>query len=148
VRQWLRKPPQVPMCMCKTRQRRSRNEYVSYFDVNVDTAWRAAQNPCTRCSPAKRYESVAINWRTGDHERVTGLKRNADIFWHVVERCVTRSAKRKRRVILIPDGPRFHKPEGSRKVRALLERHSEHLSIVYIPTYDPDSNPTELHWRH
>jgi transposase len=104
--------------------------------------------PAPGVSPAKRYESVAINWRTGSHERVSGLKRNADIFCHVVEKCVTRSAKRKRRVILITDGPRFHKPEGSKKVRALLERHGEHLSIVYIPAYDPDSNPTELHWRH
>lgn len=103
--------------------------------------------PAPGVSPAKRHESVAIDWRSGHVCKTRGPRRNADIFCEVVRQSADRSAARKRRAIIVTDGPKFHKPEGSKKVRLLLEHYGSHLQLEYIPKYDPDSNPTELFWR-
>ena len=97
-------------------------------------------------SPPKRYESVAIDWRNGCLLKIRGPKRNADIFCAVVEQCVGRSRHRKRRAIILCDGARFHKAHQSLKVRRMLQIHGDHLQLIYIPAYDPESNPTEMLW--
>ncbi len=97
--------------------------------------------------PPKRHEVAATDWRTGDIVRVRSEKRNAEAFCHMVEQCMVRSAKRKRRVIIVTDGARFHKPETSKRVAELLARYGRRLTLRYIPGYSPDCNPMEQLWN-
>ena len=57
-----------------------------------------------------------------------------------------RSAKRKRRVIMVTDGAGIHKPEKSKRVAELLQRYGQRLRIRYIPTYSPECMPMEKLW--
>ena len=98
-------------------------------------------------SPRKRHEVAAVDWRVGDIVRVQADKRNAQSFCDLVDACVKRSARRKRRVIMVVDNAGFHRPEKSKMVRALLERHGKHLQFRYLPGYSPDCNPMELFWN-
>ena len=95
----------------------------------------------------KRYEVAATDWRTGDIVRVRNDKRNAEAFCRMIEGCMTRSASRKRRVILVADGARFHRPEHSKRVAELLARYGQRLTIRYFPTYSPECSPMELLWN-
>jgi transposase len=97
--------------------------------------------------PPKRQEYGATDWRTGEIVRVRAKKRNAQAFCRLVEKCVQRSAKRKRRVIIVTDGARIHKPEKSKRVAELLQRHGCRLRLRYIPTYSPECMPMERLWN-
>ena len=57
--------------------------------------------------PPKRQEYGAVDWRTGDPSRFAAT-RNSEGFCRLVGKWMARSAARKRRVIMIMDGPRFH----------------------------------------
>src|SRR5262245_31758700 len=72
--------------------------------------------------PPKRQECAATDWRTGAIVRVRGAKRDAVTFGRLLEACLARSARRKRRVIMVTDRAKIHTQEGSRLVRALLQR--------------------------
>jgi transposase len=93
--------------------------------------------------PPKRHEGAATAWRTGDIVRVRGEGRNAAWFCRLVEACVARSARRKRRVVVVTDGAKIHTPEGSRRVRQLLARYGRRLRRRYLPKYEPKCMPME-----
>jgi len=95
----------------------------------------------------KRHEVAATDWRTGDIVRVRNDKRNAEGFGRMIEGCMARSASRKRRVIIVADGARFHRPEHSRRVAGLLAHHGRRLTLRYFPAYSPECNPMELLWN-
>jgi transposase len=97
--------------------------------------------------PPKRHECAAADWRTGTLINVRAKKRNAEAFCQLAKRCLIRSANRKRRVILITDGARFHKPERSRLVRALGQTYGRRLKLIYTPSYSPECMPMELFWN-
>jgi transposase len=97
--------------------------------------------------PPKRHECAATDWRTGEIVRVRSKNRDAKAFCRLVEKCMARSASRKRRVIIVTDGARFHTPEGSKRVRQLLERYGKRLKLQYLPGYSPDCMPMELLWE-
>ncbi len=97
--------------------------------------------------PPKRHECVATDWRTGDLVRVRGESRNAALFCRLLEACLERSARRKRRVIVVTDGPKIHTPEGSLRVRELLARYGGRLRLRYIPKYEPKCMPMEQLWN-
>ena len=97
--------------------------------------------------PPKRHECAATDWRTGDVIRRRTEKRNAEAFCRLAEKCLARSARRKRRVIMVVDGARIHKPEGSRQVAELLKRHGQRLKLRYVPGYSPECMPMELLWN-
>lgn len=98
-------------------------------------------------SPPKRQEYGAVDWRTGDLVQIRAEKRNSAGFCQLVEACLARSADRKRRVILVVDGAKFHRPEKSRLVRQLCERVGHRLKLVFIPKYSPECMPMELFWN-
>ena len=60
---------------------------------------------------------------------------------------MTRSAGRKRRVVIITDGAKFHTPAGSKRVRQLLEHYGRRLKLQYLPGYSPECMPMELFWN-
>ena len=97
--------------------------------------------------PPKRQEYAATNWRTGEIVRVRAKKRDAPAFCRLAEKCLQRSAKRKRRVILVIDGARIHKPEKSKRVAELLQHYGHRLKLRYIPAYSPDCMPMEKLWN-
>ena len=97
--------------------------------------------------PPKRHEVAATDWRTGHIVRVRSEKRSAAAFCQMVEQCMIRSANRKRRVIIVTDGARFHKPETSKRVAELLDRYGRRLTLRYFPAYSPECDPMELLWN-
>jgi transposase len=97
--------------------------------------------------PPKRHECAATDWRTGEIVRVRLEKRDAKAFCRMVEKCMARSAGRKRRVIIVTDGAKFHTPEGSEKVRQLLEHYGRRLKLHYLPGYSPECMPMEWLWE-
>jgi transposase len=97
--------------------------------------------------PPKRQEYGAVDWRTGDLIQIRAEKRNSEGFCRLVEKCMARSAARKRRVIMIVDGANFHRPEKARRVRQLCERYGRRLQLIYIPKYSPECMPMELFWN-
>jgi DDE superfamily endonuclease len=97
--------------------------------------------------PPKRQECAATDWRTGHIVRVRSANRDAATFGRLVEKCLKRSARRKRRVILVTDRAKIHTAEGSRRVAELVERSGRRVKLRYVPTYDPDSMPMELLWN-
>lgn len=96
--------------------------------------------------PPKRHECAATDWRTGEIVRVRSKKRNAAAFCRLVEKCLERSAARKRRVMIVTDGAGFHTPKGSKLVRQLLERYGRRLRLHYTPAYSPECMPMEQLW--
>ena len=97
--------------------------------------------------PPKRHECAATDWRTGDIVRIRAEKRNAAAFCRLVEKCIRRSARRKRRVIIVTDSARIHTPEGSKQVAELLKKYGRRLKLRYVPSYSPEYMPMELLWN-
>ncbi len=97
--------------------------------------------------PPKRHECAATDWRTGDIVRIRSKKRDAEAFCRLVEKCMARSAQRKRRVIIVTDGAKIHTPEGSKRVRQLLQRYGRRLRLRYTPGYSPEYMPMEWLWE-
>jgi hypothetical protein len=97
--------------------------------------------------PPKRHECAATDWRNGTIVRIRAEKRNAQAFCRLVEKCMARSTCRKRHVIMVVDGARIHKPEGSRRVADLLQRYGRRLKLRYVPGYSPECMPMELLWN-
>jgi hypothetical protein len=91
--------------------------------------------------PPKRHECAATDWRTGTIVRIRSEKRNAKAFCRLTEKCLTRSARRKRRVIIVVDRARIHTPAGSRLVAELLKTYGRRLRLRYAPSYSPECMP-------
>lgn len=97
--------------------------------------------------PPKRHEYGATDWRTGALVRVRAEQRDARAFCRLAEKCLQRSATRKRRVIVVTDGARIHRPEKSKRVAELLQRYGRRLRLRYIPQYSPECMPMEKLWN-
>ena len=87
--------------------------------------------------PPKRQECAATDWRTGTIVRVRAEKRDAEAFCRLVAKCLARSALRKRRVLIVTDSARIHRPETSKRVAELCQRYGRRLRLWYIPKYSP-----------
>src|ERR1700739_4919669 len=79
--------------------------------------------------PPKRHECAATDWRTGDIVRIRVQRRDAAGFCRLVEKCLMRSARRKRRVIIVTDRVRIHTSEGSRQVAELFKPYRSRLKL-------------------
>jgi hypothetical protein len=64
--------------------------------------------------PPKRHEYGAVDWRTSDLVQMRAANRDSEGFCRLVEKCMARSAARKRKVVMIVDGATFHRPEKPR----------------------------------
>jgi transposase len=88
----------------------------------------------------------AFDWRDGFLSIGYGLHRSADVFCLQLDHLVERSSARGRNVLVLLDNLGIHTKEGSKLLRATLERHGEKLRLVYTPPYDPEANPSERLW--
>ena len=113
----------------------------------MDAAWTTTENPCPRRAPAQASECAATDWCTGVIVRIRAEKRNAEAFCRLIEKCMARSAHRKRRVIMVVDSARIHTPKGSRLVAKLLKKYGKRLRLRYLPSYSPECMPMEIFWN-
>ena len=97
--------------------------------------------------PPQCHEWAATDWRTGERVRIRSEKRNAAAFCRLMEKCLRRSARCKRRVVIVSDGARIHTPEGSRPVAEFVKRSKRRLKLCYVPSYSPECMPMELLWN-
>jgi transposase len=89
---------------------------------------------------------LAADWRDGWGSVGYSPRRTADVFCLQLDSLVERSQARGRAAMVILDGAKIHRPEGSKLVRQTLAKHGDRLRLVYTPAYDPESNPTERAW--
>jgi hypothetical protein len=55
--------------------------------------------------------------------------RESDSDCRLIEKCLRRSARRKRRVSIVTDAATLHTPEGSRQVAELVKRSKRRLKL-------------------
>jgi hypothetical protein len=79
--------------------------------------------------PPKRQECAATDGRTGHLVRGRSEHRAAAPCCRLVEKCLQRTARRKRRVILVTGRAKVHTGEGSRRVAELGERSGRRLQL-------------------
>ena len=87
--------------------------------------------------PPKRQEYAATDWRTGTVVRARAEKRDAEVFGRLVEKCLTRSARRNRRVIRVTDSARIYRPETSKRVAELCQRSGASCACGTFPSTRP-----------
>lgn len=95
----------------------------------------------------KRYMAGSVSWRTGEIVETLGSKRNAALFVAHLDD-LRRRFRRHKVIHVICDNARFHTPEGSKLVRAYLEKWGHRIKLHYLPAYSPKDNPTERVWWH
>ena len=98
----------------------------------------------------KRYLAGSLNWRTGKLILTEGRPnqgRNADLFLaHLDE--LRRRLRRYRRIHVICDNAKFHRPDRCRKVQEYLAQWGHRIVLHFLPTYAPETNPIERVWWH
>jgi putative transposase len=175
VRRWLhagnlvwRRPrpilaPEDPQYAQKLRKIRvvlgclSEDETAVFFDeVDLNTnpkigcCWMEKANQATVPTPGtnqKRYLGGSMHWRTGQLFVNQGSGRNAELFCaHLDE--LRRRLTHYRKIHVICDNLRTHKPDKCRKVAQYLAQWGDRIELHYLPTYAPETNPIERVWWH
>lgn len=98
----------------------------------------------------KRYLAGSLNWRTGAlmlSEGAPGQRRNADLFLAHLDD-LRRRFRRHRRIHVICDNAKFHRPDQCRKVREYVADWGHRIVLHFLPTYAPETNPIERVWWH
>lgn len=63
----------------------------------------------------------------------------------MVVRLVERARRTGRKIVLVCDGPRFHK---TKLILAYLPTVAQYLKVFWLPAYSPDLNLIERLWGH
>lgn len=98
----------------------------------------------------KRYLAGSLSWRTGSlllTEGQPGQGRNADLFLAHLDD-LRRRYRRYRRIHVICDNAKCHRPDRCRKVREYLAQWGHRIVVHFLPTYAPETNPIERVWWH
>lgn len=66
-------------------------------------------------------------------------------FLAQLERLVKRAKRTGKKIVVVCDGPRFHK---TKKVLAYLPTVADYLEVFYLSAYSPDLNLIERLWGH
>jgi len=178
VRRWLRgeglvwrrpRPvlgPRDPRRSEKLRQirvllRDLKDDEVAFFQDEVDintnpkigSMWMCRGQQAEVVTPGnnvKRYLAGSLNWRTGELILTAGCAgqgRNAALFLaHLDE--LRRRFRRYRRIHVICDNAKFHRPDRCRAVREYLAQWEGRVVLHFLPTYAPETNPIERVWWH
>jgi len=88
-----------------------------------------------------------VDWRTGATIRRYADRRDSFTFCALGDALVHRSRSRGRKAIVLLDNARFHRPDKSRQVAALLQRHGPWLQLVFLPAYSPELQPLDHLFR-
>jgi transposase len=87
----------------------------------------------------------ALNFTTGQVVYDIRKTKSGLGFHDLVERLVQRAKQTGRKIVLVCDGPRFHK---TKRMFAYLPTVARHLEIFWLPAYSPDLNLIERLWGH
>lgn len=93
----------------------------------------------------KRYLAGSLHWRTGKLlVSPPGTQRNAKLFVAHLDD-LRRRLRCYRHIHVICDNARFH---DCRLVQEFLDRWGHRISLHFLPTYSPQTNPIERVWWH
>jgi len=93
----------------------------------------------------KRYLAGSLHWRTGKLlVSSPGAQRNAKLFVAHLDD-LRRRLRCYRHIHVICDNAKFH---DCRLVREFLARWGHRISLHFLPTYSPQTNPIERVWWH
>jgi transposase len=95
----------------------------------------------------KRHLFAATDWRDGTTLRRYADRRDSATFCVLCDALVWRSRGRRRKALVLVDNAHIHRPEKSRQVAALLQRHGRWLELVYLPAYSPELQPLDHLFR-
>jgi putative transposase len=95
----------------------------------------------------KRYLAGSINWRTGTLWTTQGKQRDGKLFVRHVDG-LRRRLRRYKKIHVICDNARFHRPERCKHLQQYLERWGHRIVLHYVPLYAPETNPMERLWWH
>ena len=95
----------------------------------------------------KRHMAGSMSWRTGEVVQTLGPRRDAALFVRHLDE-LRRRFRRYRVIHVICDNARFHTPQGSKAVRAYLNKWGHRVRLHYLPSYSPNDNPVERVWWH
>jgi putative transposase len=93
----------------------------------------------------KRYLAGSLHWRTGKLlVSPPGTRRNAKLFVAHLDD-LRRRLRQYRHIHVICDNAKFH---DCRLVQEFLARWGHRISLHFLPTYSPQTNPIERVWWH
>ena len=85
----------------------------------------------------------ALNYRTGQSHYMVHPKKNSQQFcqflWQLLE------ANSERRLVLVIDNASYHRTKA---IRQLLDDHSDHVFVIWLPPYSPELNLIEGLWGY
>ncbi len=95
----------------------------------------------------KRHLFAAVDWRDGTALRRYADHRESRTLCALADAVVWRFRRRGRRALIVLDNAGIHRPDTSRHVAALLERHGPWVTLVYLPAYSPELQPLDRLFR-
>ena len=85
----------------------------------------------------------ALNYRTGQSHYLVHPKKNAQQFGEFLRQLL--EANSERRLVLVIDNASYHRTKA---IRQLLDDHSDHLFVIWLPPYSPELNLIEGLWGY
>jgi putative transposase len=87
----------------------------------------------------------ALSFTTGQIIHDVRRTKSGVGFYDLVVRLVERAKRTGRKIVLVCDGPGFHK---TKMMLAYLPTVARYLEIFWLPAYSPDLNLIERLWGH
>jgi transposase len=85
----------------------------------------------------------ALNYRTGQTHYLVHPRKNARQFQEFLRRLL--EAHSERRVVLVIDNASYHR---TRQILELLDAHTDHVFVIWLPRYSPELNLIEGLWGY
>jgi transposase len=95
-------------------------------------------------SPQFCHVFGAYNWRTGNVEWQTAVRKNSEAFIAFLEHLAF-TLYPNQRLILVLDNASYHKSRAAMAALAALE---DRVLVFWLPKYSPFLNPIERFWLH
>ncbi len=85
----------------------------------------------------------ALNYRTGQSHYMVQPKKNSQQFCEFLRQLL--EANSERRLLLVIDNASYHRTKA---IRQLLDDHSDHVFVIWLPPYSPELNLIEGLWGY
>ena len=85
----------------------------------------------------------ALNYRTGQSHYMVHPKKNSQQFCEFLRQLLETNSER--RLVLVIDNASYHRTKA---IRQLLDDHSDHLFVIWLPPYSPELNLIEGLWGY
>ena len=84
-----------------------------------------------------------LNYRTGQSHYMVHSKKNSQQFCEFLRQLL--EANSERRLVLAIDNASYH---HTKAIRQLLDDHSDHVFVIWLPRYSPELNLIEGLWGY